>query len=355
MKQTALLSGYVFQWNMKKGGWAVYVFSILAGVITAVYRGYAGMAGETSPYRAKGFLPYELIIDQSMIPLFFGIGLLALLFLQFLQLRKYQKESKGIYTFLTLPMKGTQVANAFLLQSLAMVFLYYALWLMVIVVMYFPMMHWMVSLAAKQEFLMNDGTILTGIDATRHNGLFLAFLRSEFLEKYDVCTVPAVFCRCVDCIRQHAESHWADRYFYLCCRADDSFGAVFAGTQCRGDEQYSADWKYPSSCCRRLAHFPIAGGFSGTSCEIERRKCDEKMDGISSFWTALRFFGGNRRYLGKRLESHLERTVGIAASEGGSERISRFEYTVWDHRCEAEMEFFHQGWRFAERILYPVL
>lgn len=182
MKQTALLSGYVFQWNMKKGGWAVYVFSILAGVITAVYRGYAGMAGETSPYRAKGFLPYELIIDQSMIPLFFGIGLLALLFLQFLQLRKYQKESKGIYTFLTLPMKGTQVANAFLLQSLAMVFLYYALWLMVIVVMYFPMMHWMVSLAAKQEFLMNDGTILTGIDATRHNGLFLAFLRSEFLD-----------------------------------------------------------------------------------------------------------------------------------------------------------------------------
>lgn len=113
MKQTALLSGYVFQWNMKKGGWAVYVFSILAGVITAVYRGYAGMAGETSPYRAKGFLPYELIVDQSMIPLFFGIGLLALLFLQFLQLRKYQKESKGIYTFLTLPMKGTQVANAF--------------------------------------------------------------------------------------------------------------------------------------------------------------------------------------------------------------------------------------------------
>ena len=102
-------------------------------------------------------------------------------FLQFLQLRKYQKESKGIYTFLTLPMKGTQVANAFLLQSLAMVFLYYALWLMVIVVMYFPMMHWMVSLAAKQEFLMDDGTILTGIDATRHNGLFLAFLRSEFL------------------------------------------------------------------------------------------------------------------------------------------------------------------------------
>ena len=182
MKQTALLSGYVFQWNMKKGGWAVYVFSILAGVITAVYRGYAGMAGETSPYRAKGFLPYELIIDQSMIPLFFGIGLLALLFLQFLQLRKYQKESKGIYTFLTLPMKGTQVANAFLLQSLAMVFLYYALWLMVIVVMYFPMMHWMVSLAAKQEFLMDDGTILTGIDATRHNGLFLAFLRSEFLD-----------------------------------------------------------------------------------------------------------------------------------------------------------------------------
>lgn len=182
MKQTALLSGYVFQWNMKKGGWAVYVFSILAGVITAVYRGYAGMAGETSPYRAKGFLPYELIIDQSMIPLFFGIGLLALLFLQFLQLRKYQKESKGIYTFLTLPMKGTQVANAFLLQSLAMVFLYYALWLVVIVVMYFPMMHWMVSLAAKQEFLMDDGTILTGIDATRHNGLFLAFLRSEFLD-----------------------------------------------------------------------------------------------------------------------------------------------------------------------------
>lgn len=182
MKQTALLSGYVFQWNMKKGGWAVYVFSILAGVITAVYRGYAGMAGETSPYRAKGFLPYELIIDQSMIPLFFGIGLLALLFLQFLQLRKYQKESKGIYTFLTLPMKGTQVANAFLLQSLAMIFLYYALWLMVIVVMYFPMMHWMVSLAAKQEFLMDDGSILTGIDATRHNGLFLAFLRSEFLD-----------------------------------------------------------------------------------------------------------------------------------------------------------------------------
>lgn len=181
MKQTALLSGYVFQWNMKKGGWAVYVLSILAGVISAVYRGYAGMPGETSSFRAKGFLPYEIIIDQSLIPIFFCVGLLALLFLQYMRLRQYRKEGKGIYTFLTLPMKGTQVADAFLLQSLAMVFLYYALWLVVIVVMYFPMMHWMVSLAAKQEFLMDDGTILTGIDATRHNGLFLAFLRSEFL------------------------------------------------------------------------------------------------------------------------------------------------------------------------------
>lgn len=181
MKQTALLSGYVFQWNMKKGGWAVYVLSILVGVISAIYRGYTGLAGETSSYRAKGFLPYEIIIDQSLIPIFFCVGLLALLFLQYMRLRQYRKEGKGIYTFLTLPMKGTQVADAFLLQSLAMVFLYYALWLVVIVVMYFPMMHWMVSLAAKQEFLMDDGTILTGIDATRHNGLFLAFLRSEFL------------------------------------------------------------------------------------------------------------------------------------------------------------------------------
>jgi membrane protein len=181
MKQTALLSGYVFQWNMKKGGWAVYVLSILVGVISAIYRGYTGLAGETSSYRAKGFLPYELIIDQSLIPVFFGIGLLALLLLQYMQLRQYRKEGKGIYTFLTLPMKGKQVADAFLFQALAMVFLYYALWLVVIVVMYFPMMHWMVSLAAKQEFLMDDGTILTGIDATRHNGLFLAFLRSEFL------------------------------------------------------------------------------------------------------------------------------------------------------------------------------
>ena len=181
MKQTALLSGYVFQWNMKKGGWAVYVLSILAGVISAVYRGYAGMPGETSSFRAKGFLPYEIIIDQSLIPIFFCVGLLALLLLQYMQLRQYRKEGKGIYTFLTLPMKGKQVADAFLLQSLAMVFLYYALWLVVIVVMYFRMMHWMVSLAAKQEFLMDDGSILTGIDATRNNGLFLAFLRSEFL------------------------------------------------------------------------------------------------------------------------------------------------------------------------------
>ena len=181
MKQTALLSGYVFQWNMKKGGWAVYVLSILAGVISAVYRGYAGMPGETSSFRAKGFLHYEIIIDQSLIPIFFCVGLLALLLLQYMQLRQYRKEGKGIYTFLTLPMKGKQVADAFLLQSLAMVFLYYALWLVVIVVMYFPMMHWMVSLAAKQEFLMDDGSILTGIDATRNNGLFLAFLRSEFL------------------------------------------------------------------------------------------------------------------------------------------------------------------------------
>lgn len=181
MKQTALLSGYVFQWNMKKGGWAVYVLSILVGVISAIYRGYTGLAGETSSYRAKGFLPYELIIDQSLIPVFFGIGLLALLFLQYMRLRQYRKEGKGIYTFLTLPMKGKQVADAFLFQALAMVFLYYALWLVVIVVMYFPMMHWMVSLAAKQEFLMDDGTILTGIDATRNNGLFLAFLRSDFL------------------------------------------------------------------------------------------------------------------------------------------------------------------------------
>ena len=138
-------------------------------------------AGRNIFFRAKGFLPYEIIIDQSLIPIFFCVGLLALLFLQYMRLRQYRKEGKGIYTFLILPMKGKQVADAFLFQALAMVFLYYALWLVVIVVMYFPMMHWMTSLAAKQEFLMDDGTILTGIDAARNNGLFLAFLRSDFL------------------------------------------------------------------------------------------------------------------------------------------------------------------------------
>lgn len=180
MRKTMLLSGYLFQWYMKKGGWLIYGLSMGIGILSAVAVAFGG----NNVYLAKGFLPYEIILDHSWIPICFLVGILLLTVHLFWQMRKYKSGGKSIYTFYTLPMEGKQTAASFLLTAGAILFFYYALWLILILVMYFPLMKAMVSLAAQQEFLMADGSIVTGLDATRHNGLFLAFVRSGFLRMF---------------------------------------------------------------------------------------------------------------------------------------------------------------------------
>lgn len=184
MRKTMLLSGYLFQWYMKKGGWLIYGLTMGIGILSAVAVAFGGLFGENNVYLAKGFLPYEIIVDCSWIPICFLVGILLLALHLFWQMRKYRMGGKGIYTFYTLPMEGKQTAASFLLTTGAILFFYYALWLILILVMYFPLMKAMVSLAAQQEFLMADGSIVTGLDATRHNGLFLAFVRSGFLRMF---------------------------------------------------------------------------------------------------------------------------------------------------------------------------
>ena len=83
---------------------------------------------------------------------------------------------------LLLPMKRHEVYLAFVLSAAAAVALYYLLWLVLMVAAYFPLMSFYKMQAAKEIFVLTRDNIVTGLDASRTNGLFLAFHRSTFLD-----------------------------------------------------------------------------------------------------------------------------------------------------------------------------
>ena len=133
-------------------------------------------------YYPKVFRSYDMVIDHSLLPILFALGLVLILIGIFVQIKGFSTNGKGIYTMLLLPMKRHEVYFAFVLSAAAAVALYYLLWLVLMVAAYFPLMSFYKMQAAKEIFVLTRDNIVTGLDASRTNGLFLAFHRSTFLD-----------------------------------------------------------------------------------------------------------------------------------------------------------------------------
>ncbi len=164
-------------------------------------------------YYPKVFRSYDMVIDHSLLPILFALGLLLILIGGFsCRSKAFSTNGKGIYTMLLLPMKRHEVYFAFVLsaaaaQSRCIIFL----WLVLIVAAYFPLMSFYKMQAAKEIFVLTRDNIVTGLMFLRTNGLFLAFHRSTFLDM----VFPSL------CLEGCA-SHWAvfafNLYRYFLCR-----------------------------------------------------------------------------------------------------------------------------------------
>ncbi len=166
----------------KKGGKWFLFLPLILGLLHILWCAYAGLrSGNGAIQTAKGFLPYEYMVDFSFASFLFTVGLLGLVFVIFLHYRQYHTKSNGMITFLTLPISTKQVVAGLILSGVIWIFLYYAVWFLALVVWYFPATELAAHVAMKQEFLADGNQIITGIDPHIHNGLYLAFFRSTFL------------------------------------------------------------------------------------------------------------------------------------------------------------------------------
>ena len=178
MKNTWKLSNYLFDWVWKRGAGILTIGSAALGVLVLLFKAFP-LGNTTGVYYAEAFLPYEAVIDRSLIPIFFSIGIIGLWAALLVQYRALNKTGK--YTMFTLPMKQSSTAISFILAALALFVLYYLIWMVLLFAAYFPITAIYEKQAAKEVFYISAGNTLTGLDAHRTNGLFLAFRRGEFL------------------------------------------------------------------------------------------------------------------------------------------------------------------------------
>lgn len=132
-------------------------------------------------YYAKTFRSYDMMIDGSLIPVIFLLGLVLVFIMQFVQMKSFFTNGKGNYTLFTLPMQRREVYFSFLIALTAAVAVYYLLWLVLLFAAYFPVTAFNEAAAAKETLYISEGVTLTGIETHIENGLFLAFRRSVFL------------------------------------------------------------------------------------------------------------------------------------------------------------------------------
>lgn len=176
------LTNYLLRQMMEKKGLIILLASLGFGVVGMLAQSFPRAAkAKDITHLAESFLPYEKIVDGSGVGFVFLLGLLLLFLIIYLTANSFFTNGKGIYTILMLPISRKKIYAAFMAASLAMLFLYFAAWLVLMVVLYFPIMANYTRVAAEEVFRLQDGTVLQVLDAARDNGLYLAFRRSIFL------------------------------------------------------------------------------------------------------------------------------------------------------------------------------
>lgn len=183
MKAMWKLSNYFFVWMVRRSFLWTLLLTLGAAGINLLANAFPQAGGESDmvPHFAESFRSYEMILDKSLIWLYFAAGLLLVFWMILWHARSYSTNGKEIYTLYTLPMKREEVYFAFLLSGAALILLYFLAWLIFVVAVYAPIMSNYAKTAAEEVFRVSPDLTISGLDATRTNGLYLAFQRSAWL------------------------------------------------------------------------------------------------------------------------------------------------------------------------------
>ena len=180
MKNTLKLSNYLFEWFFHKYERYIVGISLAFAMIMLLV---VNSLNNRDMYKhiAIEFRTYDLIVDYSGIGIVFFLGLTSLFVAIFIQINMFYTSGKGMYSIFTLPMKRQEVFFAFFLSATAGVLLYFAIWLAVMVILYFPVTAMYENAASKAILYISEEITLKNLDVSITNGLFLAFHRSLFL------------------------------------------------------------------------------------------------------------------------------------------------------------------------------
>lgn len=184
MKNVWKLSNYLFDWQWKKWNQKIILGSGILAVLFLIGAAAPMGSPQSYEYYPKSFRSYDVVIDQSLLLPLFLVGLVLILVGLSLQIKGFSTNGKGIYTLFLLPMKRREVYFSFLLSAGAAIAAYYLMWLVILVAAYFPIMSFYESKAATEVFRMAQDHIITGLDVSQTNGLFLAFQRSALLSSF---------------------------------------------------------------------------------------------------------------------------------------------------------------------------
>ncbi len=180
MKNTLKLSNYLFGWLFHKSERFVIGFSLAMAIILLLFTGGFSQ-NRVYEHIAIEFRTFDMVIDYSGVGLVFFLGLLTLFAVIFIQINGFYTNGKGMYSILTLPMKRHEVFFAFFFSATAAVFLYFAVWLIVMAALYFPVTSMYEKEASQAVLRISENVTLKDLDTSITNGFFLAFQRSTFL------------------------------------------------------------------------------------------------------------------------------------------------------------------------------
>ncbi len=180
MKNTLKLSNYLFVWFFQKSEKFILSISLIVGILLLFA---AGNFSQNNAYEhiAIEFRTYDLVVDYSGVGILFFLGLVTLFVSIFLQINAFYTNGKGMYTIFTLPMKKHQVFFAFFLSACAAIGLYFAVWLIAMLLLYYPVTSVYEEAASKAVLRISEEVTLREFNTYITNGLFLAFHRSIFL------------------------------------------------------------------------------------------------------------------------------------------------------------------------------
>ena len=180
MKNALKLSNYLFGWFFHKNEKFLLGCSLVIGGILVFA---TGRFSRDTIYNhvAIEFRTYDLVVDYSGVGILFFLGLLTLFLLLFLQINAFYTNGKAMYTIFTLPMKKHEIFLSFFISASAAVALYFALWLIMMLLLYFPISSIYQKAASEAVLRLTEEVTLRDLDTSISNGLFLAFHRSIFL------------------------------------------------------------------------------------------------------------------------------------------------------------------------------